>query len=90
MTSAVDKPRTIDAVDMSRSLINMEPHSWRGRGLRLQADQVPVVPPPQHPSEVVTYGMPAFVLADMRLLYALIENRVKAVSVCSRGSTSRK
>ena len=28
--------------------------------------------------------------ADMRLRYALIENRVKAVSVCSRGSTSRK
>ena len=30
------------------------------------------------------------VFAEMRLLYALIENRVKAVSVCSRGSTSRK
>jgi hypothetical protein len=26
-----------------------------------------------------------FVFADMRLLYSLIENRVKAVSVCSRG-----
>jgi hypothetical protein len=25
------------------------------------------------------------VFADMRLLYALMENRVKAVSVCSRG-----
>jgi hypothetical protein len=30
------------------------------------------------------------IFADMRLLYALIENRVKAVSVCRRGSTSRK
>jgi hypothetical protein len=33
---------------------------------------------------------PVFVFADTCLLYALIENRVKAVSVCSRGSTSRK
>ena len=29
-------------------------------------------------------------LRHMRLRYALIENRVKAVSVCSRGLTSRK
>jgi hypothetical protein len=30
------------------------------------------------------------IISGFGLLYALIENRVRAVNVCSRGSTSRK